>query len=206
MPSEMGDSGPSTSSQLKQPPFRSSRSATASPTRSMRGTQDSIAESLPPPKAKHTLDNVDPDYLGTAASAYREKQGIGLVYDHTTHRRKNEELAKKKEEKRRADAVVDAAKKDIAYQSVSDKAFDDWKAMKRLEKEMQSVIKISASVQEKKQGAKVVSKEEITKRRQEREAKWMSGFGSLAEMKAKNSPQGTRKDSSDTQWRPTNFY
>lgn len=152
---------------------------------------------------------MDPDYLNTVA--YVEKPGIGRIYDYRTHHAKNEELAKKKEEKRRAQDIVDAAKKEIAYQSVSSKAFDQWRAQKLLEKEMKSVIKTTITVQRKKQGGKV-SEEEMTKIRNEREAKWMGGFGSPATLhKTRVARVSGSKDSqepiqSEKLWRSEKFY
>lgn len=167
----------------------------------MRGTQDT--ESLPPPRAKHSLVNVDHDYLEVTASAYVEKKGLGRVYDPSTHRKKNDELAKRKEEKRRAQEVVEAAKIEMAYQSRSDKAFDEWKAQKSISKEVQSVIKSSALVQRKSEGK--AGSEKILMG--SREAQWMRAFGSAA-VRAKISLEkesGLRKESSDQKWKSTSF-
>jgi hypothetical protein len=169
----------------------------------MRGTQES--DSLPPPpKAKHSVDNMDPDYLKTAA--YVEKPGIGRIYDYKTHHAKNEELAKKKEEKRRAQSIVDAAKKEIAYESVSSKAFDQWMAQKSLEKEIHTVIKSSASVEKKRQEGKATLEEEMARLRSEREKQWKDGFGSPASISASGVGRGSTRRESKELWQPARYY
>jgi hypothetical protein len=173
----------------------------------MRGTRES--DSLPlPPKAKHCVDNMDPDYLNTAA--YVEKPGIGRIYDYKTHHAKNEELAKRKEEKRRAQTIVDAAKKKIAYESVSSKAFDQWMAQKSLEKEIRTVIKSPASVEKKRLGGKASSGEEAAKLRSEREKQWKDGFGSPASIMASASGAGRGLGESRLAekelWQPARYY
>lgn len=150
-------------------------------------------EGVPLPlKVRHSVENVDPDFVGTVA--FRTAPGgKGQVYDWKAHHEANLLLSQQKKEKKQAQAVQDAAKKDLAYIYIAEKAFNGWLESKRLEKQLQTVVQASQlrrlTVDRTAGGMGANGFEPVTT---SREKGWRDGFGSPAAL----SPPKAKKERS----------
>lgn len=166
----------------KLPPIKSAQRAKSS----RPIFEDPIQHRKVPPRPRHPTENVDPDFIKTAA--YTNRPGVGQVYDWEAHHNQNKHIEHQKNEQRRACQLIDAARKELENRSNSERAFQKW--LKQKEREKSQVAARRRELLHWQTAPMMHS--DPPEVRANRERRWCDSFGQPAYVPAKGAPLSGR--------------